>query len=801
MVSVSLAMIVRNNEGTIRECLESAVPWMDEVVIVNTGSTDDTMSIVFEICAYHGVDLKVIDYEDPAGHERWISNFADARNAGWRECTKDYILFLDSDDIFVSSLDGVVAPSAEGLKRALDAEVVPDVFNLRYDYAADEHGHVTQCQHRIRCVRNGMFQWVGPVHENLSPLRPGTINDDPFAEKFWVRHQSRGASRDSSERNVWITERWRDEGNKLSAHMWKGLGDAYRAMDRLADAIGAYTEVLAESADAEERYFAYIRRGDCYAHLQDVDSAMDDFQRAERTCPAYKMAYLAMAETLLDRGQFEQALVWCDKADMAAGDERSTFFNPFAGVSTPAKVRGLCYLEMGKYDEALTQYEKLVELYPDEEALKHRVASLYRVKRELLIYEGILALHEDLESEADRDTLVSVIPGFLRKFPVIAELCRPKRPTGRPTAAIVCGHTINRWGPSAIEEGVGGSEESAIYVSRELVGLGYHVEVYCNCPEGDMGVDEHGVVWLPYHAWTQDDAVDVFIGWRSTKIMGFGQKCKQKWLWLQDIPRAIEYTEDFCKTVDGIICISEFQASNLGEHGIKKAVISANGLEPSMFKDGPNHAQEFVYASSPDRGLEELLEMWPAIHERIPGSMLHVFYGFRDIYRQMEQYNPRATALRENIEGKLKSLPGIEVHGMVGQSELHRWFARCGFWLYPTSFEEAFCITAAKAQAMGAIPITSNFKGSSLPEVINYELGIHTERQMRDDPEAKKAYIERVVEASKANDKKLRAEMKAWARETFPWAKVAKQWHTLFSGQSALADHQPHLQEAEASAA
>ena len=83
--SLSLAMIVKDEEQCIKRCLDSVVDLVDEIVIVDTGSTDKTI----EICRSY--NAQVFPYP-------WNNNFAEARNFGLDKVTKDWVLWLDADE-------------------------------------------------------------------------------------------------------------------------------------------------------------------------------------------------------------------------------------------------------------------------------------------------------------------------------------------------------------------------------------------------------------------------------------------------------------------------------------------------------------------------------------------------------------------------------------------------------------------------------------------------------------------------------------------------------------------------------
>ncbi|WP_306481128.1 glycosyltransferase family 2 protein [Bacillus toyonensis] len=88
MITISLCMIVKNEESSLGQCLQSIEGVPDEIIIVDTGSTDKTKEIALKWTSH------VLDFE-------WINDFAAARNFAFQHATMDYILWLDADDVFL----------------------------------------------------------------------------------------------------------------------------------------------------------------------------------------------------------------------------------------------------------------------------------------------------------------------------------------------------------------------------------------------------------------------------------------------------------------------------------------------------------------------------------------------------------------------------------------------------------------------------------------------------------------------------------------------------------------------------
>ncbi|MBI5398085.1 glycosyltransferase family 2 protein [Candidatus Woesearchaeota archaeon] len=87
---ISLCMIVKNESQYLRPCLESIKPFVDELIIVDTGSADDTIAIAKEFGA------KVSSFV-------WCDDFSAARNESLKYATKEWILVLDADEQLISS--------------------------------------------------------------------------------------------------------------------------------------------------------------------------------------------------------------------------------------------------------------------------------------------------------------------------------------------------------------------------------------------------------------------------------------------------------------------------------------------------------------------------------------------------------------------------------------------------------------------------------------------------------------------------------------------------------------------------
>lgn len=119
----------------------------------------------------------------------------------------------------------------------------------------------------------------------------------------------------------------------------------------------------------------------------------------------------------------------------------------------------------------------------------------------------------------------------------------------------------------------------------------------------------------------------------------------------------------------------------------------------------------------PRRGLENILTAWPSIRRCVPNATLEVYYGFTELDRSEAAGDPSFKRWMDFMLSALSNTEGVIYHGMVGHRELAVALSRSGFYLYPTAYPETSCISLMKAQACGAVPITS--RQAIFPQPLN----------------------------------------------------------------------------------
>jgi len=198
MTSISLAMIVKNEEKNIGPCLWSVADLVDEIVIVDTGSTDDTLEAIegFERGmddAFHE-ELSVSPFRTTIEVHKiqWSDDFSMARNHALKQCTGEWIIQVDADEL----LDPSAIPI---IKQAInDPDMVFLPLSLRYP-----DSDKLLCVPRLFRNIPGKIYYEYPYHEQVSKSVKRYIEANPGKKQRWLKkavilHKAREAHRDKT---------------------------------------------------------------------------------------------------------------------------------------------------------------------------------------------------------------------------------------------------------------------------------------------------------------------------------------------------------------------------------------------------------------------------------------------------------------------------------------------------------------------------------------------------------------------------------------------------------------------------
>lgn len=332
------------------------------------------------------------------------------------------------------------------------------------------------------------------------------------------------------------------------------------------------------------------------------------------------------------------------------------------------------------------------------------------------------------------------------------------------------------WDPDTTATGITGSEESVIYLAQKLADLDYKVTVYGDPPAGSRySAPLANPRYLPCDC-SESHKLDIAISWRMADA---AQRLKahacKVYLWPHDII-CHSLSPDQIKAFDGVLWISQWQKLQWISVNPPFAAfqeVFGNGINPPKILAEENYSKpnpySCIYGSNYSRGLEVLLDCWPAVKKNFPKAKLDIYYGW-------QHWGQLSTEKEKKMRRQVVELQPLDVyeHGLVGHEELDRAYEAASFWTYPCTSPETFCITALRAQMRGAIPVI--IEGSALAETVPNGYKCSSQEQ----------YLELLTKAMKEvetiqTDK--RREMADFILEKFTWEKIAEKWDSYFNAQ------------------
>jgi tetratricopeptide (TPR) repeat protein len=190
-LTVSLCMIVKDEEELLPGCLAAAAAYVDELIVVDTGSTDSTVEIARSFGA------KVIEFP-------WNGSFADARNVSLEAATGDWIMYLDADE-------HLVAEDAPRLRSLLGRTWREGFYLVETNYTGGEDSGSSVTHLALRLFRNRpAYRFEGRIHEQKTHAMPTYLPERFENTGIRMLHygylKSRIGAKEKSRRNIELLE-------------------------------------------------------------------------------------------------------------------------------------------------------------------------------------------------------------------------------------------------------------------------------------------------------------------------------------------------------------------------------------------------------------------------------------------------------------------------------------------------------------------------------------------------------------------------------------------------------------------
>lgn len=719
--TVSLCMIMKNEEENLPRLMKSVEGCFDAIHIVDTGSTDNSVEVAKNL----GATLH---------HFTWINDFSAARNYSFSKATTDYVCWLDLDDIL---------QNPEGFKKFRDdAMGLADYWIATYHYSSDPSGKAvcSFARERVFKVDRG-FKWKYFVHEGVMPqTQYGAIKMD-FSPVWSVKHMRTDADllKDRSRNLNIFQSRLNEMDSRMKYYYGKELFEAQKP----ADSVHFFGEALKdEKLEMHDRLLAmqYL----CYAYMQcnQFDKALEIATAGLIIAPNRAEYYTIIGDCFVKLGRLIDAIPSysaaksCQfQAGIQQGFAGAIFHNEDAYTAYPRNQLARIYANLGDFKKAEIESNESFSRFSNAESK----GLLDEVKKMTVVSGGY-------KNAKPCDDIVITCPP---QAPYLwdGEIAKTKSMGGSETACIEMAEWLHKLSGRAVK----------VFNVRETAKTYCGVE-YIPCNQLNQYMFEHKP-WL-------------HISWRHN----FKITDALTYLWCHDLKtQGAENTDHYEK----ILCLTPFHKRYaMATQGIPedKIIVTRNGIKPDRFNDRSTTSNPYltrknpnkiVFPSSPDRGLDRAMLVLDKVRETYPDLELHVFYGIEHLHKWGH------AELQARLEVMIKERSWVKYHGATQQDVLMTHLKEAVIWLHPCDFIETSCITAMEMICAGVYPVTRRLGGLMDTLALPEKLGMATLLDSDCITESQyKLYIDATLEA--LNEKK-------WERvgldpNTLSWESVAREW-------------------------
>ena len=336
MNTISVCMIVRDEEKVLKRMLDCVKKFADEVVIVDTGSSDKSIEIAYK-------------YTDNVYNFNWNNDFSQARNYSFSKATCDFIMWLDADDIILE----------DDIMRIWDFKLSKkseyDVLFLKYVTAYNDNYKPEFSFYRERIVRRSKnFMWHDPVHEVLiTSGKKAFLDINIFHAKLEVKSKSR---------NLEIYKSYIASGNRLSPRQQFYYARELYYNGYIDDAIKNFTGFLDSHLGwIENNIDSCLCLAKCYESKKDYEKALRSLFRS--FCMAKPRAEILceVGAIFIELKRYDDAIYWFKQAkNIKPNLKNGGFVNLDAYNFTPNLQLCVCYFYKGNKKRA-QHYHKLAK--------------------------------------------------------------------------------------------------------------------------------------------------------------------------------------------------------------------------------------------------------------------------------------------------------------------------------------------------------------------------------------------------------------------------------------------------------
>lgn len=367
-MSLSLCMIVKNEENNLERCLESIKDIVDEMIIVDTGSTDDTIKIAEKYSA------KIFFY-------KWDNSFANARNYSLSKASKDWILIMDADDELKSEDKDKVIKLIDNENNRLDA-----YYGETLSYLGNSSDNTILSSMNIRFIKNGKgYKFSGDIHEQITPG-----NEDADKQNFIGLVDIKFYHYGYLDKVVKEKNKRKRNMDILQKRLKENPNDAFTLFNMSTEYIGnhEYAEALKYLKKAYKNFNPSFGFGSklilkmiaCNEMLQQFDDCLTLIEDGLKYYPDCTDFEFYRTNIFFMKKQYFSAIESAKKC-ISMG-ESPVLLRECLGVGTyrPYYLLGIIYSNIGDYDASYKCFDEVLKLNPKFSDAIFRISEIMAIK-------------------------------------------------------------------------------------------------------------------------------------------------------------------------------------------------------------------------------------------------------------------------------------------------------------------------------------------------------------------------------------------------------------------------------------
>ncbi|MBU0459412.1 MAG: tetratricopeptide repeat protein [Nanoarchaeota archaeon] len=341
-MTISLCMITKNEEEFLEQCLNSVKELVNEIIIVDTGSTDQTKEIASKFTNY------IYDFT-------WCDDFSAARNESLKHATKDWILFLDADEMISkkdhSKIKELLKIDATGIlfihrNYTNDSNASQWISSKGDFYPESKIATGWYPAPVLRLFRNQPhIKFAGIVHESVEKSLDGKLSTTTIP----IHHYGRLNLEKLKQKD----ELYEELGKKKAQDFYSyfELGRQFAANQKYDQAI----ETLEKSIELKNNYFeSWFMLGSVLLIKNELELALSKLRKAQTLNQNYGPIYANLGTLFAKKKDFQKAIKNFSKAISINPNGANCYKN-----------LGLCYHQMNDKENALLAFKKAIELNPE----------------------------------------------------------------------------------------------------------------------------------------------------------------------------------------------------------------------------------------------------------------------------------------------------------------------------------------------------------------------------------------------------------------------------------------------------